>query len=276
MKKLIKHTLEGTRLLAVYRAARDEWQFAHKRFATTPWGYQFAGLPDMQAGTFEPDEVALIQQHLASADVFVDIGANIGYFTCLARSIGKYTVAIEPLPDNLRYLYANLQQINGWTEGIEIYPVSLADKPGLASLYGGGTGASLLSGWAGTSLYFRQTIPLSTLDILLGNRFMGQQMVIKMDVEGAEYAALLGASKILQATPQPIWLVEITLSEHRNGARNPHFLSTFELFWDLGYQARTVGPYSREISRAKIEEYAHDEDRPDWATGNYLFCSEKR
>lgn len=100
---------------------------------------------------------------------------------------------------------------------------------------------------------FRQTIPLSTLDILLGDRFAGKRMVIKMDVEGAEYGALLGASRALHAVPRPTWLVEITLFEHRQGGRNPDFVKTFELFWNLGYTACTVGPQTRELSPSQIE-----------------------
>lgn len=271
--QFIKRIIEGTSLATMYRAVRNEWRFKHLRFADTPWGYQFAGRPDMQAGTFEQDEVVFIQQHLASADMFVDVGAHIGYFTCLACSMGKYVVAFEPLPDNLRYLYVNLQA-NGWTDCVEIYPFGVADKPRLTSLYGGGTGASLISGWAGVSPHFKQTIPLSTLDIILGDRFVGKHMVIKMDVEGAEYVAILGAVNTLQAKPRPTLLVEITLSEHRQGAHNPYFLSIFELFWNLGYQAKTVGMHSRKISRSEIEDYANTGIQPDWVTGNYLFCSE--
>ena len=120
-----------------YRMVRDEWKSRHCQFAKTPRGYYFAGRPDMQAGNFEPYEGTLIQRQLVSADVFIDVGANIGYYTCLALSMKKHTVAIEPLPENLRLLYSNLS-INGWTKDVEIYPVGLSDKPGLASLYGGG------------------------------------------------------------------------------------------------------------------------------------------
>ena len=58
----------------------------------------------------------------------------------------------------------------------EVYPLGLSDKYGLVNLYGAsGTGASLLSGWAAYSSRFRQTISVTTLDTLLGNRFDGKQ-----------------------------------------------------------------------------------------------------
>ena len=130
----------------------------------------------MQSGAFEPQETALIRKLLDGAEVFVDVGANIGFYTCLARALGKYTLAVEPLPQNLAYLYAN-PEANGWTD-VEICPCGLAKLPGLATLYGGSTGASLVKGWAGASPLLRQLVPLSTLDIVLGQRFNGPQLLI--------------------------------------------------------------------------------------------------
>lgn len=269
----VKRMIERTRLAPVYRAAREEWQFAGLEFTQTPFGYRLAGPEDMRAGTFEADELSLLAHHLESADVFVDIGANVGYFTLLARSMGKHVVAIEPLVANLRLLYANLKA-NGWMEGVEVYPVGLSDKPGLRSLYGSRTDASLVPGWSGASEAFQQTIPVTTLDTILGDRFVDRRVVIKMDVEGAEYDTLKGALKTLRVAPRPLWLVEITLSEHRQDGNNPHFLETFELFWDLGYEATAVGPDGQAISRAEVAAYAGGGDRPSWAVTNYLFVSD--
>jgi len=266
----VKRIIERTRLAPVYRAAREEWRFAGLEFAETPFGYRLAGPENMRAGTFEPDEVSLLTRHLESADVFIDVGANIGYFTLLARSMGKHVVAIEPLPLNLRLLYANLNA-NGWIEGVEVYPVGLSDRPGLRSLYGSKTDASLVPGWSGASEAFQQTIPVTTLDTILGDRFVDRRVVIKMDIEGHEFHALLGASDILAAQLRPVWLVEITLSEHRQDGNNPHFVETFELFWDLGYEARAIGPQGRQLSDDDVAEYANGGSRPPWASVNYLF-----
>jgi len=266
----IKGIVENTPLAALYRAVRDELRFSRREIKKTPLGYYFTGHSQMQSGTFEQAEVALLQHHLKMADVFIDIGANIGYFTCLACLMKKRVIAFEPLSSNLRYLYENLQA-NAWGGDVEVYPVGLAERPGLADLYGSSTCASLIPGWSGASKKFKRTIPLSTLDILVGNRFLGEKIVIKMDVEGAEYAALLGAKTILQAEPRPVWLVEITLFEHRQGEKNPHFLKTFQQFWDNGYRVAEIGGEGREIPRSEIEEYARTGNQPDWSAGNYLF-----
>lgn len=222
----------------------------------------------MQAGTFEPEEVTLTADYLTRSDVFVDIGANIGFYSCLARSFGKQVVAIEPQAQNLRYLYANLLT-NGWND-VEVFPLGLSGHPGVEALYGlSSTGASLVPGWAGQPKRFQKTIPVTTLDILLGSRFQGKNLFIKLDVEGFEYEVLRGCHKILSMEPRPTWMVEICLSEYHPGGSNDHYTDTFALFFDAGYEARTANNYRTVISLADIERHVKD-GRSDSGTINYL------
>lgn len=191
----------------------------------------------MMDGTFEIEETELIQKYLSYADVFVDVGANIGFYTCIARSLGKYAIAIEPQPQNLYCLYANLRN-NNWQD-TEVFPLGLSNKPDLSILYGAsGPSASLVSGWAGYSKRVKRLIPVNTLDTLLGDRFLGKKLFIKIDVEGAEYNVLHGALKTLSLFPRPTWFVEICLNEFHPGEMNPNYEATFDLFWQHGYEVR--------------------------------------
>ena len=221
--------------------------------------------------SFESGEIEIWERYLNEADVFIDVGANIGYFTCLACSLGKKTVAIEPLESNLRYLYANIE-INGWSDLVEVFPLGVSDRPRLAPLFGGGTGASLIEGWAGISADFRKSISLSTLDILIGDRFEEKRIAIKMDIEGGEYSALRGAMKFLKARPRPVWLVEITLDTNRQCmGPNPHFLETFEFFWENGYSAHSVTYPHAKIEPPVIINYAKTGNKPSYISDNYIF-----
>lgn len=255
-------------------AASDSYGLARgmrkSGFKETPFGFKLCGPAAMQEGTFEPDETRCLQKYLREkTDVFVDIGANVGYFTCMARSLNKYTVAVEPLLQNLGYLYANLE-VNGWND-VEVFPVGLADHPGMAVLYGPGTAASLIRDWAGISTK-KRIIPLSTLDAIIGSRFRGRQMFIKIDVEGTELDVLKGARETMASQPSPVWLVENAVGGFHPAGYNPFFRQLFDFFWAHDYRAMTVGSEGRTVTAAEVDSWVADKKAD--AGSNFLF--EKR
>jgi FkbM family methyltransferase len=260
--------LRYPRLAGAYLSYLSSRQLHAQPLRRTPLGFQLMGHPAMQAGSFEPHEVAAVRQVLETASVFVDVGANVGFFTCLARQLGRSVIAVEPMPQNLEVLYTNLQA-NGF-EDVEVFPVGLASRSGLATLFGGGTGASLIDAWAGAQTAFRRTIPLSTLDTILANRFQGLPLLVKIDVEGSEFGVLQGAQRTLQRVPAPVWLVEVCLTENHPESLNPHFREVFRLFWSFGYSARTVGAESRLVTPEDVDRWWTRRER-DFGYVNYLF-----
>ena len=58
-------------------------------------------------GNWEPYHTSYVRSHLKAGDGFVDVGANIGWFTVLAGSLGAKVVAFEPLPSIFAELQAN-------------------------------------------------------------------------------------------------------------------------------------------------------------------------
>lgn len=240
----------------------------------TPYGFSLVGSNSihhraMQQGTFEREETALFSEIFGESDVFVDVGANVGFFSCLARSKGLHVVAVEPLEKNLSYLYRNLAA-NHWHD-VEVFPVGLSATPGIATLYGASsTGASLIATWAGASRVFQRTIALSTMDILLADRFEGKRLFVKIDVEGAEYSVLSGARKVLAASPSPVWVIEICLHEYHPQGFNPDFQRIFELFWEHGYEARTADARSAIVSSEDVRRWVQS-GRADSGTINYRF-----
>lgn len=136
-------------------------------------------------------------------DVVLDCGANVGAFTREALNLGaKLVVAIEPAPDNLTCLKRNF--------GDEI-----AD--GRVVLYGKGVwdedAEMVLSAneWSSGGYSFTAPgpsgkngliLPLTTIDKVVSELDLQRVDLIKMDVEGAERRALLGAKRTL-ATQKP-------------------------------------------------------------------------
>lgn len=272
MTTRLRERLRGLEWLAF---AVHQYRTARRRLALkpqpTPHGFKFAGNRAMQSGAFEPLEVRLLGALIGAADRFVDVGANIGLYTCLARSLGKPAIAIEPLPDNLACLYANLLA-NGWQD-TEVHAAGLAAHPGIATLYGTDTGASLVPGWANAKTYdfLRTTIPLTTLDNVIAERFAGERLAIKVDVEGVEYAMLQGARATLVREPRPVWLVEIVLAEQQQpDGSNRHFADTFEMFFEAGYEAFAASESARRVESDDVRRWVR-QGHADAGAHNYVF-----
>jgi len=178
-----------------YLEYMSKYRYSKMQPIDTKFGFKLAGMSEMQEGTFEEDETQILINKFRNVDLFVDIGANIGYFTCLAKKFNVPTISIEPLSDNLKILYSNLQ-INNWSNS-EVLPLGLGEKPMILELYGENTGASLITNWGGDLSILQRTISVTTLDNILNGRFVDEQILIKMDVEGYEYEVLRGVYRQL-------------------------------------------------------------------------------
>lgn len=274
MNKKLRTLVESRPHLArLYRILRDQL-FLTQEPVVTPWGFKLAGNESMEKGDFEPFETELVRDILQDVDVLVNVGANIGYYCCHALSIGKKVIAFEPIQRNVHYLCKNIKA-NGWS-GAEVFPMALSNDIGILEIYGGDTGASLVKGWAGIAESYVTLVPSSTLDIILGNRLEGERILIIADIEGAEKAMLEGAVQMLANNPKPIWLIEISVTEHQpqGVAINPHLYDTFKYMFDAGYQqAYAVGSDLLRVTMSQVEA-AQSGDTSAFRVHNFLFRHE--
>lgn len=255
IKKLIKSVIECFPALALfYRNSRDSLDQRHPP-RVTPWGFTFAGHDAMATGGFEPEETKVVRRLMGDVDVLVNIGANVGYYCCHALSMDKPVIAVEPNTRNLHYLLKNIQN-NGWSNLAEVFPVALGTDTDILQMWGGGTGASLVKGWASIPESYVTQVPILSLDRVLGDTLHGKKALILVDIEGAEFMMLQGASQTLVNEPRPIWLMEIASTEHQPAGvvMNPHFAETFEMFFNLGYRAFTADEEEIEITPAIVQK----------------------
>ncbi|MEL6799603.1 MAG: FkbM family methyltransferase [Pseudomonadota bacterium] len=225
----------------------------------------------MQSGIFEQASAELTSHLIWSSDRFVNVGANAGYYCAIAQTKGIPTLAVEPNPTTVALLQRNMQ-LNGWDKDIAVLPVAVGDRSGFITLFGEGTGASVVPGWAGNPTVAGKTVPVVRLATVVPVPVKDEQMFILMDVEGFELAALKGAGTLINADPKPIWMVEISHTVHQpQGIQtNPHFADTLNLFHSAGYSVLATENGAADVSWDDLLSGAHQS-----AGDNYVFCEEQ-
>jgi FkbM family methyltransferase len=189
---------------------------------------------------YERDVTALFRSRLRSGMSVIDIGANIGYFTLLAASIvgpqGR-VLAIEPNPRNVRLLEAS-RRANDFRH-VTIAQTAAGRETGLLILntsYSNGTTSDLPADLA--QFFAAEAVPAIRLDLLLDRDTPVD--FIKIDVEGAEYNALLGGEATIRRW-RPLLVSEFSPSLMPGIS---HISGEDYLRWliDLGYDLSVVEP----------------------------------
>ena len=187
--------------------------------------------PFMQkAGSWETEEGRLLRSLIRPGERFLDIGANVGYFTVLlAKAMPGITIdAVEPDPDNVRALEFNL-----WVNRVEaqVWPLALDDSDRHLLLSGNQTNLGDLrvarlvanSDGSGPALAEEGLDQQWAVPATSGNdAFAGRSFdVIKIDVQGWEFAVLDGLTDVLDRSPGIRIVAEFQPGILRSQRRDP-------------------------------------------------------
>ncbi|CAB4558523.1 unannotated protein [freshwater metagenome] len=156
---------------------------------------------------YEPFSTALFRLSSSWAEDIVDIGAHVGYYSLVAASANSSAriIAVEGSPENADVLRENAR-INS-REHIEVLAAAFSDNhdPIRFQL----TEASDNSGRGGHPN--SPTVKVVEVDSVTGDELSlasGRRLLIKLDVEGFELAALRGLEKAIDASSEARLLVE--------------------------------------------------------------------
>ena len=195
-----------------------------------------------QVSRFTPDrwpEAAVVQQLIRPGDVVVDAGANIGYLSALlARWVGPTGLvhSIEPIPETFQLLQSAMQKLG--LHQVRCHPCGVSDRSGDAvmevpaypdgaeNFYESRVVSAAQPGTNARAIKVR----LVTLDEVVGDS-LPRVSFMKIDVEGHEESALLGAARLLEQA-RPALLVEINHSLDQPTAETARLLARLE---SLGY-----------------------------------------
>lgn len=199
-----------------------------------------APLEIMNFGAYEPRETEIMMSLLTGAQVVIDIGANIGWFSLLfaSRCPNAKIHAFEPLPLFFNYLQQNVK-LNGFEKTVSVHQIGLSDENKDVSYFvepGNGTNASMIN------VADSDNVQVIGGKVITLDQWVSQTQVepdfVKCDVEGAELLVMRGADSVLTSS-RPIVFLEMLRKWAKPYGYHPNDL--IGLFKQYGYICCGIG-----------------------------------
>ena len=215
----LRRFAQGIRHAPFFRQLTPLWDLLRRPYrALLKWGSRGRGVPVSVAGfsmilapefasnsweSIERDSYAAFRKLVTPHAVVYDVGAHIGTYTILAcRADGARVVSFEPTDETRSFLEQHLRW-NGCLDQVIVRPVVLGEAPGNATLY-----ARSLEGrnsLVPTEGFDQRVIPMSAIDAEVSSSGI-VPTIIKVDVEGGEFAVLKGATGTLETYGPTLFL----------------------------------------------------------------------
>lgn len=212
-------------------------------------------------GTWEPSITKFISSTLRLGDIFVDIGANVGYYSLLASKIvgnaGK-VYAFEASPSIFRRLADNASMNNA--KNIVLHHVAVSNSAGECTIWISPEGnlghSTIIDNVALADGHKKESlVRCDTLAALMPVDDLLQARIIKIDIEGAERYAIEGILQHLpDFSPSTEWLVEMSPDFSPGGAADVEWI--FEKFVAAGYSGYLIeNSYSNNYASNDAESF---------------------
>lgn len=203
----------------------------------------------------EMEELIFLKSKFRSDDVFIDIGANIGVYTVLASKYVNKVIAFEPINKNIALIQLSL--INSNSENTMIYQNIVSDHDtNLQFMEVGQSGLSLAIsedkekvkkyiknnyGEDQTKINEYKCITIDSLNLIRVD-------IMKIDIEGFELKAIVGAIETLKrCRPRLIMLEIVERVMMLNGDKPENLIA---LLKNLGYSPKI-------LSRESLIDYVN-------------------
>jgi FkbM family methyltransferase len=216
----------------------------------------YRGTAPMYFGSYAPLVIEAMKHHLKPGDVFLDVGANIGYLSAVAAGlVGKHgqVHCFEPVPE---YFY-RLQRFAELNPEHAIFPNARAagEAPGTCTIYvtrEPGQNTMVPSYKSGEDVTFTLEVPVVRLDSYLEQHAIGRVGMIKIDAEGYEFPILKGLrGQFEKSTYRPAIICEIAPRAYPLMGTSLAALSDFMA--EFGYTARDLIDGSTKVDLTALE-----------------------
>lgn len=179
-----------------------------------------------------------VVEHATKGGLFVDVGANMGYFSLLwagSSQSGK-VIAIEAAPRNIALLQSNITR-NHLEDRITLISKAAGNHSGAINF---DTGPDAQTGWGGLTAGSSPTTTSVSM-LRLDEELAGTDIaVLKIDTEGADTWVLFGCESLLKERRiQTIYFEQNLDRMKRLGIASSDALKFLQA---MGYIANPLGP----------------------------------
>lgn len=185
--------------------------------------------------------------------VVLDVGGNVGYFSLLAaKGLNKNgkIYAFEPVSKTYKRFQENIR-LNG-THSIVLEKLAISNKEDVLTINVGNA-----HNWGMSSINMhehlsgdKEIVRCETIDGYIKKHNLSVVDIVKIDIEGSEFAAIDGMKNTL-SIQRPVVLIEL-LDAHLS-KQGYSCKDIYNLFWSKGYTAYEIQKNNRlqEIKEAK-------------------------
>lgn len=218
-------------------------------------------------GDYDPRMTDMVRYHLRPGMTAWDLGAERGWFTLLmGAAVGKTgrVDAFEALPSSAERLRSAVAR-NGF-DHVRVHNVAVSDRPGPMAFRppamvevpaGGPAGNSGIGHLVSSPAEGDIVVPAIALDDLAESEGLGRLDLVKIDIEGAEPAALRGARRTLGRF-RPVLAIEYNRASLRQAGSSLEDLDAQldELGYDRLQMTSRFAPVDLEKARSRPDEHA--------------------
>ncbi len=218
------------------------------RLLCDPDDRRITPIETLNFGSYEPEEARLFFALIGQGKTFVDIGANVGWYSLTAaRRFPQLAIhAFEPMPKTFSYLTRNIA-LNAATS-VHAYNHGFGEREETTMFYyyPEGSGNASARNLSGGSTVTEIPARLRRLDDVVRQSGLTVD-TIKCDVEGAELFVFRGGKETL-ASQKPVVFTEMLRKWSAAFGYHPNEIIAF--FGELGYRCFTArGERLTEFSR---------------------------